>query len=101
MDHLIYQDSELGSARLIGKPPAGSREVPVLHVERDGLCGDFGPADILADPWSGSPSAQRVAEIVYIWTICPERTETEREAARLFLWQWPDGPQLAERVDVD
>jgi hypothetical protein len=94
LDHLLYEDSEVGSARLIRAPVASSPEIPVLRIHGAEVAGDFGPADILADPWSGKPSTERAADVVHAWAADPDRTEEQRAAARLFLRQWSDGPQM-------
>jgi hypothetical protein len=94
MDHLIYEDSEIVSARLITETTGKSPQVPVLRVERAELCADFGPRDILEDPWSGKPSRERAADLVFAWANDPERPAEDRREARLFLSQWPTGPQL-------
>jgi hypothetical protein len=92
--HLLYEDSEVGSARLIRVPVAGSLGVPVLRIDGVKVAGDFGPAEILADPWSGTPSTERAAHVVHAWSADPDRTEEQRDAARLFLQQWSEGPQM-------
>jgi hypothetical protein len=94
MEHLLYEDNEVGSARLIRVPVASSPGVPVLRIHGAKVAGDFQPADVLADPWSGKPSTERAAHVVRAWAADPDRTEEQREAARLFLRQWSDGPQM-------
>jgi hypothetical protein len=96
MDHLIYEDSEIGSARLIAETTGNSPKVPVVRVERAKLCTDFGPRDILEDPWSGEPSREHAADLVFAWANDPERPAEDRRDAHLFLSQWPTGPQLVQ-----
>ena len=76
---------------LTTRSPLSSYGVPVLRVEgRPGRpSGDFGPADLVA------PGAT-AAKVVVEWAEMEARTEEELQAARVFLRQWPHGPQLAE-----
>lgn len=69
--------------------PASRYGSPALRdALGDGLP-DYGPADTL-------PGGDTAATLVFSWATRPHRTPDEREAARLFLMQWPDGPQLPE-----
>lgn len=58
---------------------------PVLQV------GDavYGPADIIGNGTG--------ADIVYSWGSTPDRTSGEVNAAKSFLQQWTDGPQIIEK----
>jgi hypothetical protein len=94
MDHLIYEDSEVGTARLIREPDATSPQLAVLRIERGEFCTDFGPRDLLDDPWSGEPSMERAADVVFVWASHPERTAKEKRDAGLFLRQWSRDPEL-------
>jgi hypothetical protein len=96
MHHIIYEDSESGTARLIGKPDGNSDHVPVLRIERGECCADFGPRDILEDAWTGEPSRERAADVLFAWANDPERTAEEKRDADLFLRQWSGGPHLDE-----
>ncbi len=62
---------------------------PALRDELGDGLRDYGPADTL-------PSGDTAAMLVVSWATRPHRTHEEREAARLFLSQWPDGPQLPQ-----
>jgi hypothetical protein len=97
VDHLIYDDGEAGTARLTEDPGVTPCQAPVLRIERGELRADFGPGDILADPWSGEPSGERAADVVFAWATDPQRTAEERRDADRFLRQWSTGPQLKER----
>lgn len=62
---------------------------PALRDELGDGLRDYGPADAL-------PSGDTAAMLVVSWATRPHRTHEEREAARVFLSQWPDGPQLPQ-----
>lgn len=69
--------------------PASHYGSPALRDEHDTVTPDYGPADLL-------PTDESAAALVMRWATRPHRTKEERDAARLFLAQWPDGPQLPE-----
>ncbi|HNY78454.1 MAG: hypothetical protein RBS72_18070 [Sedimentisphaerales bacterium] len=58
--------------------------------------GDFGPADCIDFSAIGKGMTPAAA-IVAAWGNEPGRSDEERDAARRFLSQWPEGPQVAER----
>jgi hypothetical protein len=64
--------------------------MPVLSISAEDVAGDFGPGDLLHD----GHNIVSCGAIVHGWASRPERTDEERDAARLFLRQWPEGPQL-------
>jgi hypothetical protein len=64
--------------------------IPVLRIEAEDVDGDFGPADLIGEV----PNLVSAASIVSGWAKTGKRTKEEIEAARLFLCQWPDGPQI-------
>lgn len=88
-DYLILSDHDGGTARLVTDSTASSYGIPVLVLDGEDIRGDFGPADVLPtdQPLTG-------ADLVARWGSEPERTTSELKAARLFLGQWPDGPQI-------
>jgi hypothetical protein len=93
IDYLILQDKKGGTARLTNQSPSSRYNVPVLEITAEDIDGDFGPASLIGDleaPWTLFPAAN----VVYAWAQKPERTQEEVEAARLFLRQWPEGPQV-------
>ena len=93
MRHLILTDENGGEAVLTTESPASSYGVPVLQITADDVDGDFGPADLIGDPDKGIP-LMTAASIVAPWGSQPERTAAERQAARQFCAQWPEGPQV-------
>jgi hypothetical protein len=72
--------------------PASHYGLPVLRIDAADVAGDFGPADLLGDV--DRPETLTAAEIVAGWAMNAERNEEELEAARTFLSQWPEGPQI-------
>lgn len=65
-------------------PMAGGR--PVLLVQAGDVSGLYGPRDVLRTASAGA--------LVEVWAEQSGRTEAELEAARAFLGQWPEGPQV-------
>jgi len=88
--HLVLTDPAGGTAHLTNRAATSHYGVPVLQITAADVDGDFGPADLLGFP----PKLMRAADIVLAWATQPDRTDAERQAARLFLQQWPDGPQI-------
>lgn len=66
--------------------------IPVLRVQHPSGDVDLGPAD-LAPAAEDEPAGTAAALLLTIHAHRPLKAET-LEAARLFLSQWPDGPQL-------
>jgi len=89
-DIIITKDEKGGFAILTTDSPMSHYGVPVLRIEAEDVDGDFGPADLIGEV----PNLVSAASIVAGWARSGERTREEIEAARLFLSQWPDGPQL-------
>jgi hypothetical protein len=82
-----------GTVRLTTESAASSYGVPVLVIEiAGGWNRELGPADLIGD--FGDEGMCHAAEFVETWAKLSERTAEEREAARLFLASWPEGPQL-------
>ena len=92
IDYVIIRDPEGGVAKLTNQSPSSRYGVPVLEITGVDIEGDFGPADIL-DYRPGSAPLYAAA-IVVAWGSQHGRNPTERAAARMFLRQWPDGPQI-------
>lgn len=92
-DILISSDPDGGTAALTTYSPLSHYGIPILRIEGDDINGDFGPADIVH-------STLTAADVVAGWAIKPERTDGEIETARLFLSQWPDGPQIPNNTDL-
>ena len=69
--------------RLTTKHKASSHGLPVLLI--DGTV--YGPSDV-------TEGRTRASDLVSHWATLAGRTEAEIHAARLFLGQWVDGPQL-------
>ena len=77
------QKEETVKIELTVNSSASSYGIPVARI--DGV--DYGPKDVL-------PSHHFVANVIVNWAKESERTEEEIRGAKLFLMQWPDGPQL-------
>lgn len=90
IDFLILTDNDGGEARLTNQTPSARYGIPCLSINARDLCGAFGPADLLGTP----PQCFFAADVGRRWGSEPDRTPAERQAAGLFLRQWPDGPQL-------
>lgn len=95
IDYLLLEDDQGGEARLTNQSPSSSYGIPVLRITADDIDGDFGPADLI-DYSSIGQGVLPAAHIVAAWAQQADRTPEELEAARLFLGQWPGGPQLDE-----
>jgi hypothetical protein len=65
--------------------------LPTAEVNTAHLRGTFGPAAVIVGK---DQTLRTVAQAVVEWATRPERTQEEREAAKRFLEQWPQGPQL-------
>jgi hypothetical protein len=94
MNYLITTDPEGGSARLTNETCASRYGIPVLTIDAADVEGDFGPADLIGD-LDRPETLTYAAEVVAAWASQPERTPEERDAARRYLGQWPEGPQLS------
>jgi hypothetical protein len=92
-DILILKDKTGGTAVLTVYSPQSHYGIPVLRIESDEVNEDFGPADLI-DTLSVGGDIFPAANIVFAWTQLPGRTAGELKAARLFLSQWPEGPQI-------
>ena len=92
MTFIIATDQDGGTAVLTTDSPQSHYGAPVLRIDAADVKGDFGPLDPIGDV--GSPLILTAAGIVAGWAMNAERSEDEREAARAFLRQWPEGPQI-------
>lgn len=90
-DIVVCEDQTGGTAILTTDSPQSHYGCPVLRIEAEDIDGDFGPRDLLGDPERGFVTA---AEVVAGWIGRGDRNESEVEAARRFLQQWPEGPQV-------
>jgi len=90
MKFLISKDDEGGEAWLTNENAASRYGIPNLEITADDVNGIFGPADFIGD----LPQVMSGAQIVAGWASSRDRTSEEKEAARLFCAQWPEGPQL-------
>ncbi|OHD67197.1 MAG: hypothetical protein A2W19_11710 [Spirochaetes bacterium RBG_16_49_21] len=91
MNLLISKDKDGGCAYLTTDSPASHYGAPVLQISADDIDGDFGPSDFIDD---GNGHIFSGAQIVAGWVSQPDRTPEEISAARKFLQQWPEGPQI-------
>lgn len=100
MNHLVLRDAQGGEAWLTTDSPVSHYGCPVLRISAEDVLGDFGPADMIDT--SGDPERihpDRIitaADVVVGWAMKPDRTPEEKAAARKFLRQWPEGPQIGE-----
>ncbi|HBG38938.1 MULTISPECIES: hypothetical protein [Clostridium] len=89
-DIMIMQDANGGTAVLTTDSPLSHYGIPVLRIEADDINGDFAPADLIGSP----PIIITAASVIAGWADNPERTPEEIAAARKYLSQWPEGPQI-------
>jgi hypothetical protein len=92
MNILIMKDKDGGTAYLTTESPASHYGIPVLQITAEDVDGDFGPGELIGDLEAGP--LMYAADIVASWAKQPGRTEAELKAARMFLRQWPEGPQI-------
>ena len=90
MDITMIKNESGEKTSLTTESPASHYGMPVLRIEAEVVSGDFGPADLIGEPPKAFTAAQGVAG----WGSQPERTPEEQHAAKAFLGQWPDGPQI-------
>jgi hypothetical protein len=92
-DILISTDANGGTAVLTTASPQSHYGIPVLRIEADDIESDhdYGPADIIATVNGKEITG---ASVIAGWALQPGRTPEETHIARLYLSQWPDGPQL-------
>lgn len=93
MEHINERDAD-ATAILTTESVASHYGIPVLRIEIEaaGMIEDYGPADLVQLPdW---PQAVPAAYIVAGWAMRTDRSADERDAARRYCAQWPDGPQV-------
>jgi hypothetical protein len=94
-DIIITRDADGGVAYLTTASPQSHYGIPVLRIDgaKDipdrGI--DYGPANVIAQTGNHMLTG---ASIVAGWAMDKKRTPREVEIARLYLSQWPDGPQI-------
>ncbi len=89
MHIIISTDERGGTAALTTESPAAHYGIPVLQIQADDVNGDFGPSDII-----NAGKLITAADVVAGWASSGDRTEDDIAAARKFLGQWPEGPQI-------
>jgi len=87
-DILVKVDEKGGTVILTTDSPASTQGAPILKVDTEDLEGEFGPSDILGE------DLLTAAEFIVEWARTGERSKAETQAAKLFLSQWPEGPQI-------
>lgn len=95
MKILVMKDKEGGTAYLTDESTSSSYGIPILQITAHDIDSDFGPADLIGD-LTKPETILTAAQIVYAWAILKVRTKEERQAAKSFLSQWPDGPQIED-----
>ena len=86
-DLVVTVDALGGTAVLTTGSPQSHYGIPILRVEAEDVEGDFGPADEIAPGLTAGG-------VVFGWAKRDGRSPEELDAARLFLMQWPAGPQV-------
>lgn len=93
MHILILTDPKGGTAHLTTESPASHYGIPVLQITAEDIDGDFGPSNLIGD-LDKPDQLLTAAQIVYAWAKTKAKTPKEIQAAKSFLSQWPEGPQL-------
>jgi len=93
IDFLIATDPSGGEARLTNQSASSRYGIPVFEITGQGIEESYGPADLIDHSVVGGCLLPAAFTIVG-WAREPERTPEEIEAAREFLQQWPEGPQI-------
>ena len=94
MDALIMEDKAGNKVWLTTDTPTGK---PVLRIQAAACEGDFAPQDPLdeASISEGTYAGTVLAAYVIIrWAYDARRKAWERDMARQYLCQWPEGPQV-------
>ena len=94
MEYHIINDQAGGAlVTLTTYSPASHYGIPVVRFEKLSDYPDCGPADLWPDSM-GLLDGMTCAEEIFSWGRKECRTAAEVTAAKLFLSQWPEGPQL-------
>ncbi len=93
MHILVTKDRSGRTVYLTTNSPASHYGLPVLQITSEDVAGDFGPSDMVGH-LERPDTIVTAAGVVAGWAMQPERTSTEIKAARAFLSQWPEGPQI-------
>lgn len=73
--------------------PASHYRIPVLHFHATGK--GFGPSEIVfPEKFKSVFGDKRAAHTVYSYAINTELDDKAREFIKLYLGQWPEGPQI-------
>lgn len=88
---------------LTDEHPRSSYGIPVLSNNDDDGYRGYGPADVVVVPdpkaidfFGDKARPLTAAEIVEMWAVANVTTDEEERKIRLFLGQWPAGPQLPD-----
>jgi len=92
-DILILEDEEGSRVILTTNSPLSVHGIPVLRIEADDIGGDYRAMDRIDATGTGE-AVIPVAGMVVNWARHPGRTAEELEIAKMFLRQWPEGPQV-------
>ena len=93
INFLIMKDQDGGTAHLTNKSANSRYGIPVFRITAEDTAGDLRPSDLIGD-LSRPGKHIYAANIVHSWGSQSERTDPEKEAAVMYLRQWPEGPQL-------
>ena len=91
---LISEDKAGNKVWLTTDTPEGN---PILRIEAEACEGDFAPQDLVDEACIGEGIYAGVVLAAYLivrWAYDARRKPWEREIARQYLSQWPEGPQL-------
>lgn len=97
----IYKQTKSSPLYLTDAHPRSSYGILVLCNDDDSSGQGYGPADLVFRPsqrdvdiFGDLAVSLTAADIVKKWTVENVTTETEERKIRLYLSQWPAGPQL-------
>lgn len=83
LEAFIKVVSEIPEVRFVENSSYG---LPAALIGGDGT--EYAPADIVRS------DGRAAGWIVYLWAGLPDRTETEYQMAKKYLFQWAEGPHL-------
>lgn len=103
---MIYPRAE-SNLYLTDEHPRSSYGMLVLCDDTDSTGHGYGPADLIYKPgqrevdyFGNLAVALTAADVVAKWAIENVTSEREEQQIRLFLGQWPTGPQLPAREEL-